>query len=161
MLAAKCVVVLVSYHPISCFIRALRNSCLIRNTLQTFYVGLYQGHALRRLDIFPWYRFLKFVSSIFLKPECESLHITCLAAARLKQVTKMPLATQSPRERLIAEYPNLRRIFTQNCFNEGNRKVSDQDIVSSISSRSCGAAPNILEFCKLSRFPDRSSFTKL
>ena len=44
--------------------------------------------------------------------DCESFQFTCFAAARLKQVTKMPLASQRERERMMAELPNLERIFT-------------------------------------------------
>ena len=47
MLAAKWVVVLVSYHPMSCFISARRNSCLIRNTLQTSFIGQFRGMLFR------------------------------------------------------------------------------------------------------------------
>ena len=144
MLAAKCVVVLVSYHPISCFIRALRNSCLIRNTLQTFYFGLFQGTCLNIHET--W---------ICIIP----LYLPCSSQVEAGDKD----ATGNPESEREADGGNSKpggRIFNQKLF-QLQKKVSDQDIVSSISSRSCGATPKIVEFCKLSRLPDRSSFTKL
>ena len=44
--------------------------------------------------------------------DCESFQFTCFAAARLKQVTKVPLTSQRERERMMADVPNLEKIFT-------------------------------------------------
>ena len=79
MRLAKSVAVLVSYQPISCLNTTRRNSPRIRKTWQ------------KELDQ-NGFLLVSFVTSQ-----------TCLAAARLRQVTKIQLATHRHRDRMNME----------------------------------------------------------